>query len=174
VLRYWLMAVRLVRRFMRVEHDTDIGAELSALLGDAEISSGIVPLLGMGRELPNGVMSLRNNLLDVGWQIDRSSEYFEAVRAAQRRLAEQMGAEFQDNPLWNFGRRVITVHPLGGAPMGRNEREGVVDAWGRVFGQPGLYVSDGAAMPGTIGPNPSLTIAAFADRVADGILEEVQ
>ncbi len=172
ILRYWLMAVRLVRRFMRIEHDSDIGAELAALLGDSELSAGIVPLLGMGRELPNGVMSLRNNLLDVGWQIDRSSEYFEAVREAQRRLAEQMGAEFRDNPIWNFGRRVITVHPLGGAPMGRNDAEGVVDSWGQVFNLPGLYVSDGSAMPGTVGPNPSLTIAAFADRVADGILAQ--
>jgi choline dehydrogenase-like flavoprotein len=26
-------------------------------------------------------------------------------------------------------------------------------------------------MPGPVGPNPSFTIAAFADRVAEGILE---
>ena len=54
--------------------------------------------------------------------------------------------------------------------MGRNEKEGVVDAYGQVFGHPGLYVADGSTMPGPVGPNPSLTIAAFADRVADGIL----
>jgi cholesterol oxidase len=68
-------------------------------------------------------------------------------------------------------KRVITVHPLGGCPMGRHDREGVVDAWGEVFHYPGLYVSDGAAMPGPVGPNPSLTIAAFADRMAEHILE---
>ncbi|MDQ3448057.1 MAG: GMC family oxidoreductase, partial [Chloroflexota bacterium] len=62
-------------------------------------------------------------------------------------------------------------HPLGGAPMGRHAGEGVVDAWGEVFGYPGLYVADGSVMPGTVGPNPSLTIAALADRFADGILE---
>jgi cholesterol oxidase len=172
LLRYWLTAVRLVRRFMRIDHDADIGAEVAELLGDAHLSSGIVPLLGMGREEPTGVMALRDGLLDVAWQIDRSTDYFETVRAAQRKLAEQMGAEFRDNPIWNFGKRVITVHPLGGAPMGRDASEGVVDGWGRVFGLPGLYVADGSVMPGTVGPNPSLTIAAFADRVADGILAE--
>jgi cholesterol oxidase len=171
ILMYWITAVRLVRRLMRRQVDTDVGAELAQLLGDAELSSGILPMLGMGREEPNGVMALRDGLLDVRWTIDRSSDYFERVRAAQRELAEALGADFRDNPIWKFGRRVITVHPLGGAPMGRDEREGVVDSWGQVFGHPGLYVADGSVMPGTVGPNPSLTIAALADRFADRMLD---
>jgi cholesterol oxidase len=56
--------------------------------------------------------------------------------------------------------------------MGRNAREGVVDAWGQVFGHPGLYVADGSVMPGPVGPNPSLTIAALADRFADAMLAD--
>jgi cholesterol oxidase len=172
LIKYWFTALRLVRRFMRRGTDTDIGAEIARLLGDAELSSGILPLLGMGREEPTGVMALRGDRLNVEWTIDRSSDYFEEVRAAQRRLAEAMGATFRDNPIWNFGRRVITVHPLGGAPMGRDAREGVVDSSGRVFGHPGLYIADGSVMPGTVGPNPSLTIAALADRFADGIIDE--
>jgi cholesterol oxidase len=75
-----------------------------------------------------------------------------------------------NTPLWLF-KRVITVHPLGGCPMGRDRSEGVVDSWGQSFDYPGLYVADGSVMPGPVGPNPSLTIAAFADRVAEGILE---
>jgi cholesterol oxidase len=55
--------------------------------------------------------------------------------------------------------------------MGRNEREGVVDAWGEAFGHPGLYVADGSVMPGPTGANPALTIAALADRFADRIIE---
>ena len=61
--------------------------------------------------------------------------------------------------------RVITVQPLGGCPMGRNEHEGVVDSYGQVFNYPGLYVADSSVMPGPVGPNPSLTIAALADRI---------
>jgi cholesterol oxidase len=172
ILRYWLTGLRLLRRFLRLQNDTDIGAELAQLLGDTELSSGIVPLLGMGRELPTGTMALRDGFLDIQWSVDRSIGYFERVRDAQRRLAIAMNATFRDNPIWNLGRRVITVHPLGGAPMGRDAHEGVVDSWGRVFGYEGLYIADGSVMPGTVGPNPSLTIAAFADRVADGILNE--
>jgi cholesterol oxidase len=54
--------------------------------------------------------------------------------------------------------------------MGRHAEEGVCDPYGEVFGFPGLYVADGSAMPGPVGANPSLTIAAFADRLADRTL----
>jgi cholesterol oxidase len=126
----------------------------------------------MGREKPVGVLGLQDGRLTADWTIDRSVDYFEHVRGAQEELAAELGAEFRDNPAWNVGRRVITVHPLGGAPMGRNAREGVVDAWGQVFGHPGLYVADGSVMPGPVGPNPSLTIAALADRFADALLAD--
>jgi cholesterol oxidase len=67
---------------------------------------------------------------------------------------------------------VITVHPLGGCPMGQHDAEGVVDSRGRVFNYPGLYVADGSVMPGPVGPNPSFTIAALADRCADQIIAD--
>jgi cholesterol oxidase len=93
------------------------------------------------------------------------------VRATCRRLADELGGEFRDSPLW-FLSRVITVHPLGGCPMGRGSEEGVVDSYGEVFGYPGLYVADGSVMPGPVGANPCLTIAALADRSADRIVEQ--
>ena len=59
-----------------------------------------------------------------------------------------------------------TWHPLGGANMGP-----VCDLDGRVHGQPGLYVLDGALMPGnTAACNPSMTIAALAERALDNIV----
>ena len=47
---------------------------------------------------------------------------------------------------------MITVHPLGGAPMGRHVAEGVCDEYGEVFGFPGLYVLDGSLLPGRSAP----------------------
>jgi cholesterol oxidase len=59
-----------------------------------------------------------------------------------------------------------TWHALGGACMGT-----VCDLEGRVQGQPGLYVLDGALIPGsTAACNPSMTIAAVAERAMDAIV----
>jgi cholesterol oxidase len=145
---------------------SDLSAEVGEILGRARVSSASLPLLGMGRDVPDGVMRLRRGHLDVDWTVRSSEAYFARVRGTMQTLAEQLDAQFLDSPMWRF-KRVITVHPLGGAPMGRHPGEGVVDGFGEVFHYPGLHVVDGAAMPGPIGPNPALTIAAFADRAAE-------
>jgi cholesterol oxidase len=58
----------------------------------------------------------------------------------------------------------LTAHILGGAPIGTSADDGVIDAYHRVFGHPGLHVVDGAAVTANLGVNPSLTIAAQAER----------
>jgi cholesterol oxidase len=136
----------------------------------AELSSGGLPLLTMGRDIPDGRMHLRNGRLDIDWTREASAPYFERVRTLSRDMARVLEGRYADNPLW-YLRRVITVHPLGGAPMGRHPDEGVVDPYGNVFGHPGLHIADGSVMPGPTGPNPSFTIAALADRFADHMLE---
>lgn len=60
----------------------------------------------------------------------------------------------------------VSAHPLGGAVLGR-----ACDVDGRVKRHPGLYVVDGALIDGSTGlANPSLTIAALAERCMDRIL----
>lgn len=87
-------------------------------------------------------------------------------------ICKALGAYFVNDPLW-YLNRVITVHPLGGCSMGRDITEGVVDAYGEVFNYPNLYIADGSVMPGPVGTNPSLTIAALADRFADSIINRI-
>ncbi len=150
-------------------HDSDLSAEVSSIIGDCAVSSGSLPLLGMGRDIPNGNMTISNNdWLNIDWKIKDSHNYFKRVRGEMKRLTQTWEGKFADNLIW-YLKRVITVHPLGGAPMGLNPGEGVVDSYGAVFGVPGLYVVDGAIMPGPVGPNPSLTIAALAERAAERI-----
>ena len=164
---------RLAGNFLS-HKDTDIGDQVSELLGDCGESAGFLPLLGMGRDVPEGVMSLQDGGLAIDWRKNGASkEYFERVRAISRQVAEEIGGTFLDNPIWLLSR-VVTVHALGGCPMGRNDQEGVVDSHGRVFNYPGLYVADGAVMPGPVGPNPSLTIAALADRFASRMVDELK
>ncbi|TCK21579.1 FAD-dependent oxidoreductase [Pseudonocardia endophytica] len=161
----------LVRRFTRHE-DPRISDELADLVGGGSVSAGSLPLLGMGRDVPDGVMRLDGNRLAVDWTTETSTPYFDGVLDGMGDIARELGTELRENPLSHL-RRVVSVHPLGGAPMGHHRTTGVCDDHGQVFGHPHLYVADGAAMPGPVGTNPSLTIAAFADRVADGILSDL-
>ncbi|MDP2710727.1 MAG: GMC family oxidoreductase [Solirubrobacteraceae bacterium] len=164
---------KLASDFIR-QRDTDVGEEIASFIGDCAESAGFLPLLGMGRDVPEGTMSLRNGGLAVDWKKDGSSKaYFDRVRGVSKAVAEELGGVFLDNPIWWLSR-VVTVHALGGAPMGRDDREGVVDPWGRVYNYPGLHIADGSVMPGPVGPNPSLTIAGLADRFADAILEDMK
>jgi cholesterol oxidase len=60
--------------------------------------------------------------------------------------------------------RPVTAHFIGGCPIGDRPENGVVDAYQRLFGHPGLHVMDGAAVAANLGVNPSLTITAQAER----------
>ncbi|YCH09792.1 GMC oxidoreductase [Arthrobacter sp. alpha11c] len=149
---------------------SNVSADLAAALGDGRLSSSSVPLLGMGRDIPDGVMTLRDGRLAIAWTMATSKDYFGRVRGTMSEIAKDLDGDFIDNPLW-WAKRVITVHPIGGAPSGRHPGEAVCDSYGEVFGYPGLFVMDGAAMPGPVGANPSLTISAFAERACRHILE---
>lgn len=100
---------------------------------------------------------------------DRTYELLEGMRAACRQIVEAGGGELLHEQEWSDDRRMLGVHPLGGCRMARGRAAGVVDERGEVFGYPGLFVVDGSIMPGAIGVNPSLTIAAVAEKLSDGI-----
>jgi choline dehydrogenase-like flavoprotein len=68
---------------------------------------------------------------------------------------------------------VSAAHLMGGGGMGRSGQDSVTDAWGRVHGHPWLRIADASLFPDSLEINPYLTIMALADRVAEGILEEV-
>lgn len=58
------------------------------------------------------------------------------------------------------------AHLVGGARMGGNEREGVVDHACRTFAVPNLLITDGSVLPTQGSANPALTIMAVAARAA--------
>jgi cholesterol oxidase len=159
-----------IRAVLSRDAESDMSAEVSRMLGDCNLSSNSVPLLGMGRDTPDGVMRLRDGWLDIDWRTRGSTVHFTRMREAMGRIVKGWRGRFLDNPLW-YLNRVITVHPVGGCPMGRHIGEAVVDSFGSVFGVPDLTIADGSIMPGPVGANPSLTIAALAERSAARLIE---
>ncbi len=165
------LAKRVLSGMLGLDRDPDLGAELADLLGPAPTSTTSLPLLSMGRDVPSGRMRLDGPRLQLDDAIGDSQDYYDRVEAVAREIVRELGGDFLLNPQTRFLRRLVTVHPLGGCPMGRNPAEGVVDEFGQVFGYPELLIADGSILPGPVGPNPSLTIAAVAERAALHLLE---
>lgn len=92
-------------------------------------------------------------------------EAHRAAEAIAARMAEEGGVPAEARGSWPevFGIP-LTAHFLGGAPISASPADGVIDAYHRVWGHPGLSVVDGAAVPANPGVNPSLTITALAER----------
>jgi cholesterol oxidase len=87
-------------------------------------------------------------------------------------VATALDGEMRLNPDATSRQRPVTVHNLGGCAMADQPEDGVTDANGKVWGTRALYVLDGAAIPGTLGANPSATIAAIAERNVRKALED--
>lgn len=64
----------------------------------------------------------------------------------------------------------LTAHPLGGVEIGK-----CTDLHGAVTGYPGMYVMDASLFPGNVGgANPSLTVAALAERNIAAIIARAE
>ncbi|MFC5065096.1 GMC oxidoreductase [Actinomycetospora atypica] len=86
-----------------------------------------------------------------------------AANATTRRMAELIDGD----PGGTWGEAVnmpMTAHFIGGCPIGSTPESGVIDAYQRLHGHPGLHVVDGSALSANLGVNPSLTITAQAER----------
>jgi cholesterol oxidase len=83
----------------------------------------------------------------------------DVVRRIARRIGGFAGGGWND--VFNIP---MTAHFLGGAVIGDSRETGVIDAYHRVYGYPGLHVVDGSAVSANLGVNPSLTITAQAER----------
>jgi choline dehydrogenase-like flavoprotein len=87
-------------------------------------------------------------------------------------IADALKGEMRLNPDATVRQRPVTVHNLGGCAMSDRPEDGVTDPNGKVWGTRALYVLDGAAVPGSLGANPSATIAAIAERNVRKALED--
>jgi cholesterol oxidase len=92
--------------------------------------------------------------------------YLPVANRLTREYATVSGGKPMNLLLETIGGLSSTAHILSGCPMGRTAQDGVIDTRHEVHGYSGLFVVDGASIPGNIGVNPSLTITAMAERFA--------
>jgi cholesterol oxidase len=155
------------------------GPQVKSLLRE-HYAKNMLGLGGMGIDRPDGRVTLdAKGKAKIEWTKslvagDPTFDLVEAIRAASRQIVEAGGGELLHEKEWSDNRRMVSVHPLGGCRMAASAADGVVDARGMSFQYPGLFVIDGSIMPGAIGVNPSLTIAAIAEKLSDDVLGWLQ
>lgn len=88
----------------------------------------------------------------------------EHAQTAAGEIYEAVGAE----QVFRFGAPPAT-HNLGTCRMALDERDGVCNQWGQVYGTENLFISDGSTFVSATTANPTLTIVALALRQADHI-----
>jgi cholesterol oxidase len=131
--------------------------------------------LVMSHDGGDGELRLQDGRVRVHWPGVGEEAVFERVNERLRQASDALGATYVPDPVWTkvLGQSLITVHPLGGCPMGEDGGRGAVDHKGRVFAgdggevHEGLYVSDGAVVPRPLGVNPLFTISALAERCCE-------
>jgi choline dehydrogenase-like flavoprotein len=67
-----------------------------------------------------------------------------------------------------------TVHPLASCRIGDDPATSALDDTHELRGHPGLFVTDGSAVPGALTVNPAMTIAALAERATPAIVRAAQ
>ncbi len=119
--------------------------------------------------------------LKVLWPGVGDKPIFTSISDNLLRATKAHHGTYVKDPLWSkrLGKRLVTVHPLGGCPMGADATAAVVNHKGQVFNSKSgsaahesLYVSDGSVIPCSLGVNPLLTISALAERTAAILAED--
>ncbi|RLP54052.1 MAG: GMC family oxidoreductase [Ketobacter sp.] len=125
--------------------------------------------LGMCVSDQTGTLTYRqdSDSVFVNWPLDANTVSQQARLEGLQKIAAQSGGQVLQNS--DLGRPTMW-HPLGGATMG----QATDGETGELLGQSNLFVVDGALMPGsTAVANPSLTIAANAERIMENIIAKI-
>jgi len=133
-----------------------------------------IPLLTMGRDDAVGRIHLdKDGRAEIEINLRQNDHFYSYGEMLGRLVADAAGARWMPNPVLRWLRIIDVPHNLGGVPMGEGPAEGVVDDVGRVFGVEDLVVLDGSIIPRSLGPNPSLTIAALAERAMPTLVRQL-
>ncbi|MFE0101558.1 GMC oxidoreductase [Streptomyces sp. NPDC059009] len=107
------------------------------------------------------------NRVDLSWQKDWKQDSITMAKSIFDKINAKEGTIYRTDlfgtdKIWGDH---LTYHPLGGAVLNK-----ATDNYGRLHGYSGLYVIDGALIPGNTSVNPFVTITALAERNIEQII----
>ena len=107
-----------------------------------------------------------DGVINLHWPEDASKNVYDRFEQVLTHIEELGLGSFSDTT--HAIGQAITLHPLGGVPLGL-----ATDEHCRLKGYDGLYAVDGSIIPGPSLANPSLLIAAMAERCMDTVLADM-
>ncbi|WP_419997967.1 GMC oxidoreductase [Streptomyces boninensis] len=106
--------------------------------------------------------------VDLSWQTAWKQDSITMAKSIFDKINQKEGTIYRIDLFGNNSKvwgDHLTYHPLGGAVLNK-----ATDNYGRLHGYPGLYVMDGALIPGNTTVNPFVTITALAERNIEQIV----
>ncbi len=94
---------------------------------------------------------------------NRVPSYVDIGQKTMMRYSEKVNGTPQNAITEILFNMSSTAHILGGCPMGKSEKDGVINNKFEVFNYPNMHVLDGSVVQGNLGVNPSLTITALSE-----------
>jgi len=134
-----------------------------------------IPLLMMGRDDAVGrfkLNKLEKVVIDIN--LEENEAYVEYLEKWAKKFSKEAKSYFIPNYIAKIFKIIEVPHSMGGCSMGKDELSGVVDSYGRVFGYENFLILDGSILPCSLGPNPALTILAFAERSMETVIPQME
>jgi cholesterol oxidase len=105
--------------------------------------------------------------VDLNWQLAWKQPSIDMAKTIFDKINAKEGTIYRTDlfGIYKIWGDHLTYHPLGGAVLNK-----ATDNYGRLAGYPGLYVIDGALIPGNTTVNPFVTITALAERNIEKII----
>jgi cholesterol oxidase len=120
----------------------------------------------------DSTLQIKRKFFGLGTNRERGNKPSAFITEAHQ-VAKKYGEIINGKPTVMFTETITgipsTAHILGGAVMGKDRTEGVIDKDNKVFGYEHMYICDGSMISANPGVNPSLSITAISERAMSKI-----
>lgn len=144
--------------FLKILFDKNFASKTTILLFMQTVNSTI--------RIKKGRITPMKTVLESG---DKPSAFIPEAKDLAERYSKIVNGKAMVSFAETFFGIPTTAHILGGAAMGKNKAEGVINENNKVFGYKNMLVCDGSMISANPGVNPSLSITAIAERAMDKI-----